>query len=271
MDVGPDTDDDPTRARAPIAERVSTGPSRGTGPLVAVLVALVLVAIVKPWDLFVGASGGGLEYLVPVTRATSPAASSPAHESARSTASPRAALDPNATSCMSASGERLVTLIRTPEQDVRSWQLLGAAEGHDALQPGLVPVQIPSVHVVGLGLCADQPDQGSDARAAAEILDVILVDPANGGIEDLGRPPIVSDGNQPDDAVLYGPPAPLRIGPTGTFLAPAATDGVVFGPGPRLASWATGSYGAAFRYADDPAGLVRWIRFDVVAAPGIFG
>ncbi|HEX5240981.1 MAG TPA: hypothetical protein VFW20_08290 [Candidatus Limnocylindrales bacterium] len=256
----------PPGERQPITERIATGPSRGTGPLVALLVGLVAIAILKPWDLLAPAASDPLAGLPGGTGASpSPgpvAAASPPRPT------PRASLDPNATPCMSANGARLVTLIRTPTQDVRSWQLVDGAVGRDAFQPGLVPVRIPSQHVIGLGICGVPPAVSAGQRAGAELLDVTLVDVPAGAIEDLGRPEILSSGDGPEDAVLYEASAPVRRLPVAS--PPVPSDGFVSGPF-RLGAWAPGTYAAAFRYPADPAGVVRWIRFDIVSAPGIFG
>jgi hypothetical protein len=259
--------DEPTLGeRQPITERIATGPSRGTGPLVALLVGLVAIAILKPWDLLAPAASDPLADL-PVGAGASPSAE-PVAAGSPPRPTPRASLDPNATPCMSANGERLVTLIRTPTQDVRSWQLVDGAVGRDAFQPGLVPVRIPSQHVIGLGICGMPPDVTDGQRVGAELLDVALVDIPAGAIEDLGRPAILSSGDGPDDAVLYAAPAPVRRLPIAS--PPVPSDGFVSGS-LDLGAWAPGAYAAAFRYPADRAGLVRWIRFDIVAAPGIFG
>ena len=252
----------------PTPKRLTTRTSRSSLPIVALVVGFLLLATAKPWA-GVGSPGPSVE-----PRETPPAiaGSSPSAPGTPPAASPTVAPeDPNATPCLSASGERLVTLVRTPDQEVRSWQLTTGAEGRDALQPGIVAVQIPAIHVVGIGICAYQPDQASEVRPAAEVLDVILVEPAGGGIEDLGQPsPITLDLDR-QGARLYGAPASLRIGPDGSFVLPGPSNGMMLGPGPRLAAWAVGAYAMAFRYPADDPGVVRWIRFDIVAAPGIFG
>ena len=256
----------PPGERQPITERIATGPSRGTGPLVALLVGLVAIAILKPWDLLAPAASDPLAGLPGGTGASPSTGPVAAASPPRPT--PRASLDPNATRCMSANGERLVTLIRTPTQDVRSWQLDSGAVGGEPSQAGLTPVLIPSQHVIGLGICAAPSSAAGDDRVAAGFLDVVLVDAAAGAIEDLGRPEILSSGDGPEDAVLYEAPAPVRRLPVAS--PPVPSDGFVSGPF-RLGAWAPGTYAAAFRYPADPAGVVRWIRFDIVAAPGIFG
>src|ERR1700739_4429733 len=121
---GPAAPDKPPLAeRAPVTERISTGPSRGTGPLIALLVGFVAIAILKPWDgSATPATGSGAAALghglttarLPavvqgVTTASRPAV---AEAPARPSPSPSVPRDPNATPCMSANGERLVTLLR---------------------------------------------------------------------------------------------------------------------------------------------------------------
>ena len=250
-------------------------------PLIAVLVGIVVVAVAKPWDPAAAPGSRPADTGPPLPIGLRPEASavtSPGPGPVAPAGTAGATTwpgDPNATPCMSANGERLVTLIRTPDQDVRSWQLVDGGEGRDAFQPGLVPIRILSSHVVGIGMCAAQPDQGSEVQPAGEALDVILLSEpgAGNGIVDLGRPASITLPGGEEDAVLYAAPSALRIGPDGSFVPPWPSQGLRVGPGAMgsLATWAVGSYAMAFRYPADAPAVVRWVRFDVVAAPGIFG
>ncbi|HEY8868860.1 MAG TPA: hypothetical protein VIM30_05675 [Candidatus Limnocylindrales bacterium] len=138
--------------------------NRTPAVLVAVLVACIALAVVKPWSADHDASsgaGGALPSGVDTSRASP-------------SASPRPP-DPNVMSCMSSEGGRVLTLVRWPGHEVRTWQSPGPAIGKDPLDPSLVPLQILSSHVIGIGVCAFRPNPADSVAAAADAYDVVAI------------------------------------------------------------------------------------------------
>jgi hypothetical protein len=231
----------------------------------AAIVALLVLAIVKPWSF--GASGGPAtgSSIVRPSRSPDAALLTPS-------ASPRPPEDPNGMLCLSGDTEQVVLLERWAGNEVRSWIVATDRAADGPLDPGITRIAIYSGHVIGLGICAPEAIGGSVA-AGAQIQDVQVLSQGERGLEarDLGLPDRISaTTDTPDAAVLYGAPhaAPIGASPRPD---PAASDGptpATSGSGPTVTTWPTGAYVIAFVFPGDPSGRVRWLRVDLLGSVG---
>jgi hypothetical protein len=244
--------------------------NRTPAVIVAVLVACIALAVVKPWSADHNTSSGTSGGALPSGVGTSAASAS---------ASPRPP-DPNAMSCMSSQGGRVLTLVRWPGHEVRTWQSPGAAIGRDPLNASLVPVQILSSHVIGMGVCAFRPDPVDPVRVAAEAYDVVaIVGDAVPLARELGPPVAVTQKRTtPDLGFLFGPPVsiardgsgsggPEPSSPPSASASSADMASTPLTPG-SWPAWPVGSYALSFRFPNGSPDQVEWLRFDVVPAAG---
>jgi len=258
-------DNEPAIIRVPSPRR------QGPSVVLVLAAALVALAILKPWGI--GASSG------PPTTTRS---SLPASASAGPPSTPIAEVavpDPNAMACMSSEGDRLLALLRAPGLEVRTWLTLNPSNLADPADPSVVPLRLPTSHVIGLGVCARRTVQESSVASAAEIVDVVLVTtPGPVALTDLGAPVVITrQPGPPSLGVLYGPPAGLvsARSPAAVTARPPSNPGPG-APDPSAGAeswpiWPAGSYALAFRYPADPPSVVRWVRLDIVPAVGKYG
>jgi len=258
------------------AVRVSVGRDRLPRTLVAFAAIIVAIAIVKPWSIGSGGTPGAGQ--TAIASAAVPAASSP------TAISPP--VDPNQMSCMSSTGERVLTLIRWAGHEVRTWQVPDRAIGSDPLDPSLVPLRITSSNVVGIGVCAIRPDPRSSLDASAIATDVRQVTVRGGQpfMTDLGVPTSMTKPKRdPDLGVLYGPlgsaarlrgrlilgdPGSRILAPSVSPIGPTTSPTGMTGSEEPWNTWAIGSYALEFRFASEDSAVVYWLRFDIVAAAG---
>lgn len=263
--------------REPNAVRVEGSFERSRRPfiVVAIAVGFIALAVLKPWAGWAGhdTAGGG----VAIVEATPPSSPSPI---------PTPWLwDPNAMACMGTTGQQVLTLVRWPGHEVRTWQPATGAVGSDPLDARLVPLRIVSSHVIGLGLCtARQP--GDATPSAAVVLDVVSITAGSKRAgTDLGPPfPITQQRTAPDLGFLYGPPGPaakpVRGGLGGFFAGdssapdaspdalPSSSADAVRPSAVGWSAWTVGSYAVSFPFEDEYPDHVRWLRFEIVAAAG---
>jgi hypothetical protein len=266
------------RVRSPFAR------PREPSIVVAVIVAFLLIALLKPWSFGDNGSNGGQprpQAAIPSSRAGAIA------EEPSQTATPSIP-DPNAMDCLSDPTEQIVIIERWAGHEIRSWIAAAEMTASGPLDERLVPIPIFSAHVIGLGICAPRARAGPQ-QPAARLLDVqSIVQTASGPLAvDLGLPdPITLRMSGPDPALLYGAPAaalprapvdPLRVDPradpTATELprqTPASGTGLL-SPTGGWATWPTGSYAIAFLFPSDGPSVVRWLRIDLIHGAGASG
>lgn len=240
----------------PAVIRVPSPRRRGPSLVVVVAAAVVGLALLKPWAFGAGPEQARVAVAsVPVTPALTP---SPAP-----LATTVAIWDPNAMACMSSEGNRVLALLRAPGEEVRTWLTLDDLDAANPLDPAVVPLRLPSSHVVGLGVCARRIVAEEDVTSAAQLVDIALVSAGSRPtLMDLGAPVILS--RQVGVAtlgVLYGPP-PALVGAPGS---PGAS------PEPADPIWPVGNYAIGYRFVGDPPTMVRWVRLDILAASGKYG
>jgi hypothetical protein len=270
----------PTPDEAPRPVRVggSGNRSRGARSLIAIAIAFLVLALVKPWGS-PGPGDPGTEHRgtpVPTTAV------------AVATASPTSTWpwDPNATTCLGPDGLIVVTLVRWPGHEVRTWQPATAALSVEEAVVSSHPIIVRSSHIVGLGICRIATRSGAASTAAAEIVDVVQLGAGAppGARRDLGTPSrITLDQPTPYLGILYGPP-PLPAGVAGTGpsaapspLSPAASGNSIpsgtsaaSSPGATgdVASWAPGSYAVGIQFQGRGPASILWVAVTIVAAPG---
>lgn len=264
MDHEPDT----VRVRSPFAR------PREPSIVVAVIVAFLLLALLKPWSFGDNGSNAGQarpQAAIPSSRAGAIA------EEPSPTATPSIP-DPNAMACLSDLTEQVVILERWAGHEVRSWIAAADMTTSGPLDERLVPIPIFSAHVIGLGICA--PRVGSDVEQhAARLLDVQAIVTTTGGsvAEDLGLPnPITVQMRGADPALLYGSPgqAPVMrlpgasIGATQQPQPTSAADTGAPVPNDDWAAWPPGAYAVAFLFPSDGPSVVRWLRIDLIEGAG---
>jgi hypothetical protein len=252
----------------PTIAPVPSPPRRGTSVIVVLATTLVGLAIIKPWAIGqpTGTSAAGVD------RPTASQVAPPGAASALPRPVPAVGpSDPNAMACMSSEGDRVLALQRAPGLEVRTWLTLDETRLAGPLDPAVVPLRLPSSHVIGLGVCARRVVQESTDPSAAQL---ITVDEVTGGgatgqplgLLDVGPAVVITRQlGGPTLGVLYGPPATLlRIAVRSTLsLSP--------GPSATVAGWPTwpaGAYALAFRFPGDSPTTLRWVRLDIVAAVG---
>ena len=202
----------PAPDERPEAVRVDGSGRRPRGPrsVIAIAIIFLVVALAKPWGSRQAGDGAG-----PPVVTTSPSITI-----ADAGPSPTSAWpwDPNATSCLGPDGLVLVTLVRWPGHEVRTWQPATAALSEEQAAVATDPLVVRSSHVVGLGICRIETRSGAASTAAAEIEDVVQLGAGAppGARRDLGAPsPISIDQPNPYLGILFGPPtANASAGPT---------------------------------------------------------
>lgn len=222
--------------------------------------AFVGLAFLKPWagapvGSFAPTSSGNL------ARATSDGHGidgSPAVDRRSPAASPEASLapDPNAILCLGPDGVELLTLVRWPGHEVRTWQPTSGAFGDRLLAPGLAPAVVYSSWVLGIGVCTIGGSSDHPSVSAGALVDVVALDAGHPTGVDLGAPTLINR-ISPDSSlgVLYGPPAAMPGGSASGAEAVGAT-------------WAPGEYGLAFLFPEAPSQRVTWVRVRILAVSG---
>lgn len=240
----------------PAVIRVPSPRGRGPSLVVVVAAAVVGLALLKPWAFGAGPEQARVAVAsVPVAQALTP--------SFAPRATTVAIWDPNAMACMSSEGNRVLALLRAPGEEVRTWLTLDDLDVANPLDPAVVPLRLPSSHVVGLGVCARRIVAEEDVTSAAQLVEIALVSAGSRPtLMNLGAPVILS--RQVGVAtlgVLYGPPTALIGGPPSPAVSGEPSDGI----------WPVGSYAIGYRFVGDPPTMVRWVRLDILAASGKYG
>ncbi|HJW22727.1 MAG TPA: hypothetical protein VJ506_09885 [Candidatus Limnocylindrales bacterium] len=253
----------------PATVPVPSPPRRGTSAVVVLAAALVGLAILKPWTFGAPGSAAGPTAGVRASPVAVASVIVPGASGAAAAPSP-AIWDPNAIACMSSEGDRVLALLRAPGLEVRTWLTLDDPSLADPLDPAVVPLRLPSSHVIGLGVCARRLVQTSALGSAAQILRVEAVtDGGSPRLTDLGLPVVITGQlGIPTLGVLYGPPATLAPPGPRSEASPSPL------PVTHAQSWPTwpaGAYAIAFRFPGDPPTLVRWVRLDILPAVGTYG
>jgi hypothetical protein len=241
---------------APVIKR-RAGRRDRTGMLVAITLAGVAVATIKPWgigapaatDAAVPAVAGPSDVVHPVISAAPPPTPAPV------------IADPNAMTCLTHQVEQVLTLERWPDREIKSWS---QASG------GVVTVS--SSHVVGVGVCpgigpavADPPNADAGRNpllwGAAVVTDVRRLDGAKP--MDLGRPArITEQADYVAAGVLYGAPipdvtirAPAKPSPPGPAWRQGATG--------DLPAWPAGRYEIRYFFPGDPDTAARSLLLEI--------
>lgn len=269
---------------APTATRVegSDHRSRSAGTVVALATAFIALAFLKPWSAWTAATVGMAE--LPGAIATAPALNDgPSHASVAPTIP--AVRDQNAMSCLGPLGVELLTLVRWPGHEVRTWQPTVGAIADDPRDPSLAPVSILSSHVLGVGLCEVGPGADGPSTTTATVTGVVSIEGPGHVRSDLGSPIRITLAEPGTDlGVLYGPPIGSGSVPTPSFSA-SPTDristttlrtispppGVEAAPGEQTdgpGTWAIGSYAMSFAFAAERPTHVSWLAFRIVVAAG---
>lgn len=194
--------------------------------------------------------------------------------------------DPNATTCLGPDGLIVVTLVRWPGHEVRTWQPATAALSVEEAAVSSDPIVVRSSHVVGLGICRIATRSGAASTAAAEVVDVVQLGAGAppGARRDLGAPSrITVDQPTPYLGILYGPPPgpvggarprpsaePSLPSPTRSSSPISPSDSVTL-PGSSTgdtASWAPGSYAVGIQFQGRGPTSILWVAVTIVAAPG---
>lgn len=254
----PDERPDPVRVDG------SSRRSRRAQSIVVLAVAFLLVALVKPWGALETGDGAG-----PTVAATAP---SIAVITASPTPAPSWPWDPNATSCLGPDGLVVVTLVRWPGHEVRTWQPAIAELSVEQAAVAAEPIIVRSSHVAGLGICRIETRSGSASTAAAQIVDVVQLGAGAppGARRDLGAPGRISvDQPTPYLGVLYGPPAgAVNTGPTQTTPAAVLSPAASATPDGDASSWAPGSYAVGIQFPSRGPATLLWVALTVVPATG---
>ena len=247
----------------------------------AVVVAFLLVALIKPWSFGEDGSGRGRSG----NREAVPSDSGRAIHDEPSIAPTPTILDPNAMPCLTDATEQIVFIERWAGHQVQSWVAAPDLAVSGPLDRRLVPISIFSSHVVGLGICAPRDVIGIQ-QPAARFRDVESIVRTPGGplAVGLGIPdPITGNPSGPEPALLYGAPAgvssrgsagPPRSSPPAdpnagrqTPVTPNAEPGSGL-PIRDLAPWPTGSYAISFVFPSDGPAIVHWLRIDLIQGAG---
>ena len=224
---------------------------RGPSTVVALILAAVLLAIVKPWSAgepgpSAGPSSAGLAASGGIAAPPQP--------------TPVQRVDPNGMQCLAGDVEQVVAIDRFARDEVRNWIAVLDVPADGPLDPRLVPITIHSSHVVGLGICGRWTGDGSEIAGRILAVHLVLKTPAGPTATNLGAPaPITLALGGLDAAVLYGPPSG-SIASQRPPPASARSTGASTGP----AAWPAGDYVLAFRYSSDGADTVRWIAIHLL-------
>jgi hypothetical protein len=250
--------DDLTWRMAPVirADRQRRDP---TATIVVVGVALLAIAILKPWAALQPAGAAP-----PVASGRTSVVGQPS--TPPTTARPQPAIvDPNAMACLVHQAEQVMTLERWPDREIKSWSgAVGAGTRFPDAQTPAVP--IASSHLIGIGICPGTgptnvvPAPGATpdlidplAWAGARITDVELV--AGGTSDDLGPVPAITvQTDYVAAGVLFGPPGSPGVRPGASPGSGAATE---------LPAWPPGRYALRYEYPGDPDHRIRWVVVDI--------
>ncbi len=263
MNPAPDERPEPVRVNG------SGGRTRGAQTVLALLITFLVLAVAKPW----GSLEVGVDTLPQLGTTT------PSSDIAVASPSPTSAWpwDPNATSCLGPSGLVVVTLVRWPGHEVRTWQPATAALSEEQAAVATDPIVVRSSHIVGLGICRIETRSGAALTAAAQIVDVVQLGAGAppGARRELGAPSRISvDQPNPYLGILYGPPAPVETPdplPLPTFESgnPPSPAGVTPpGSSDSSPSWAPGSYAVGIQFPSRGPETLLWVAVTVVPATG---
>ena len=249
--------------------------------LVAVVVAFLLLALIKPWSFGQDGSGSGRSGI----REAIPSGRGRAIRDEPSIAPTPTILDPNAMPCLTDATEQVVLIERWAGHQVQSWVAAPDVTVSGPLDGRLAPISVFSNHVVGLGICAPRDALGVQ-QPAARFRDVESIVKTAGGplAVGLGTPdPITGSPSGPEPALLYGAPAVvLSRGSAGPPRSEPPADPNAGGPTPvtpnaepgsaspirDLAPWPTGSYAISFVFLSDGPRVVHWLRIDLIQGAG---
>jgi hypothetical protein len=264
------------------ADRPFLTPVKGSGPenlrpLIVVVVALVVIAVLKPWG------GGAPSRATSSGAAASPTAGGPA-AIALAPSPPGRSPDPNSISCLRPIGWRLVTLQRSADRETRTWLVVTSAAATGPGDGTISVARLTENDVVGIGFCADgrlsqaeaaatPPSPASDVATTAWAGDWTSPTPASsfaearitnvwrrntGGawmpVSFTALAPARGDTPNIEDARLYAPPGP----PPESGLASRGAIQVV---------WPPGSYVFLVQLGASSSVLRAWFRLDLVWPP----
>lgn len=195
----------------------------GIGRAMVVVAAVLLVLLVKPWDLGqprrtppLAPPAGASSVTDPRARAAVP------DDAAAATATTRAApVDPDLTACFDSADWFVVTVEHDGGQIVRSWTLARPGPGSGPLDPGLPVVRVAVGRLVGLGFCAprqipaDGQSRGQPALAGDPLATWRLGDGPRLPVQLAGLAPLTAA--TPDDAALLRGPSGAPW-PAGRFV-----------------------------------------------------
>jgi hypothetical protein len=245
------------------------GRSREPRILVAVAAAFLLLALLKPWSFGESGDTGGRS----PAPSTVPSGSAPALGVLPSATTPSPAPDPNAMDCLSDRTEQVVVLERWPGKEVRSWIAAPEVVASGPLDDHLEVIQIFSSHVVGLGICASGNVGGHGSTARFVDVRSIIESSDGSSSVSLGLPqPITREVGGADSARLYGAPGELpqrgSVGRTPGDQGTGRSGRPSAARTPPSPTWPTGAYAVGFSFPSDGAGVVRWLRIDLIHGAG---
>lgn len=219
-----------------------------TTTLLAIAVAAVALAVLKPWG------AGFAAPTAPVAVLPSAAAGAESRQPV-ALPTPRPVIaDRNAMTCLTHQVEQVLTLERWPDREIKSWS-----------QPDGPMVTISSSHVVGIGVCpgigpagsalpVTSPSREPEVWSGADVTDVRLLE---GDVSrDLGAPPqITVETDYVAAAVLFGAPAPAGE------ASPRPSGGPQ--PSAPLAAWPAGRYELIYVFPGDPDRVRRTVIVEI--------
>jgi hypothetical protein len=203
-------------------ERVASDRTAGYGSRlpwgIVVVLSLIIVAIVKPWDFGRPTSEGPR-----ATAASAADASGDVGATPQPGATPAPTLEPGALSCSNYDAWRAVTVEQTRDEEVHRWIAVDPVAARDPLDPAIPSVRVVVGRLEGIGFCPP------DSVVAADVARVYRVD--DGRAERVGG-----------DADL------TLLVPTGHHAAR------VFRPPSGIDAWAPGLYVVEVPIAGGSAG-----------------
>jgi hypothetical protein len=242
--VEPGTGEPPARAsRSPETLRVGP-PGRPALNLVMIVVALVTLAVLKPWG------EAGLHAIAPPQRPSIDREPTPIPTPDTST---RGLAEPI---CLGPITWRVTSLERWRTQGVRVWQAVDPIAGvTDPIDPRVPSVLAAAFDITALGWCA--PTFGSRQPVGPAVVDAWLVTGSGTTPVELRR--LVPLPGPSEFGALYAPPGPC------TSLCGRPADA---SPRSAPSSWPTGRY--VFRYRNAGTGDL-WFAVDVLQIPPLPG
>ena len=124
---------------------------------IVVVLSLVIVAIVKPWDFGRPATDGPR-----ATAASAAEASSVINATPTPTATPEPSLALGALGCSNYDAWRAVTIEQTRDEEVHRWIAVDPVAARDALDPAIPSVRVVVGRLEGIGFCAPDSVVGAD-------------------------------------------------------------------------------------------------------------